>query len=286
MLTITNNRIDIKSTEQAVHRLGEINFTVDVQEAKDDLEKLKEKLKNPKYKLHTKEINKTASYIKRMISKVDNGEISIVWSISDNILRSYPINFTSVPELGIDMINYIKLQDDEKMCLVSYRQALEIITFDMMYRDLGYTFEDLEKNLEDVGITGVHSASIISKLIEDDDIIRDAKMYRIGDTPYRGLDAGRYRQYFRLDDETNHVKTNLYKDITIPSYQVAMTLITGKVLEELQNNYVRFKLVGVGIDGIYIIVPTQAEAERIPKEPVAVKALGRLFEVMPKLTIF
>lgn len=54
MLTITNNRIDIKSTEQAVHRLGEINFTVDVQEAKDDLEKLKEKLKNPKYKLHTK----------------------------------------------------------------------------------------------------------------------------------------------------------------------------------------------------------------------------------------
>ena len=34
MLTITNNRIDIKSTEQAVHRLGEINFTVDVQEAK------------------------------------------------------------------------------------------------------------------------------------------------------------------------------------------------------------------------------------------------------------
>ena len=184
------------------------------------------------------------------------------------------------------MINYIKLQDDEKMCLVSYRQALEIITFDMMYRDLGYTFEDLEKTLEDVGITGVHSASIISKLIEDDDIIRDAKMYRIGDTPYRGLDAGRYRQYFRLDDETNHVKTNLYKDITIPSYQVAMTLITGKVLEELQNNYVRFKLVGVGIDGIYIIVPTQAEAERIPKEPVAVKALGRLFEVVPKLTIF
>ena len=286
MIYITHNKSDNADIDQLLHKMGVTKLFIDKSEIDQDIERLNSKRGNTAYRRHRKEIDKLVRYLEKAKERVgETGETEFVWSIVNHGVSSYPIKLLSIPELGINMADYVKPQENEKMCTISYREVLQIIAADMMYRDLGYSTEDMEERLLDVGITGVYPANRLLKIFDEDDILALSNLLKIGDTQYKSLNANRYKCYFNTDDELSDIKTSYYKDIVNPSCKIAMSLLSNSVFNILNKASIQFKLVSVTNSGICIIV-SDKDVDRIPKEHAIVRAFGRLFEVIPNLTIF
>ena len=252
MIYITHNKSDNADIDQLLHKMGVTKLFIDKSEIDQDIERLNSKRGNTAYRRHRKEIDQLVRYLEKAKERVgETGET----------------------------------EENEKMCTISYREVLQIIAADMMYRDLGYSTEDMEERLLDVGITGVYPANRLLKIFDEDDILALSNLLKIGDTQYKSLNANRYKCYFNTDDELSDIKTSYYKDIVNPSCKIAMSLLSNSVFNILNKASIQFKLVSVTNSGICIIV-SDKDVDRIPKEHAIVRAFGRLFEVIPNLTIF
>lgn len=286
MIYISHNKIEVSGLDQMLHNLGVSKLKLNKDTIRSDIDRLSECRRDSKYRLHIKEIDKTTDYLNRMIAKIDdNDEVEMVWSLSDYSISSYPIRLCSIPELNIDMTDYIALKDDEKLCMIDYRQVLQIIAADMIYRDLGYSTEDMEEKLSDVGITGVYPADRLLQIFGEDDPLALGMIMRIEDTQYKSVNSQHFKSYFNTGDKFDDIKTKYYKDIITPSCKIAMSLLSSSVFNILNSKGIEFKLVSVNNKGIYIIV-SDANATKVPKEHAIIRAFGRMFEVTPKLVVF
>jgi len=63
---------------------------------------------------------------------------------------------------------------------VTYDDLDNIIAFEMMNKDLGFTHRKIEELLKDVGIMTQTSADVLLNIIGDNEPYKYSKMYKIG----------------------------------------------------------------------------------------------------------
>lgn len=63
---------------------------------------------------------------------------------------------------------------------MTYDDLDNIIAFEMMNKDLGFTHRKIEELLKDVGIMTQNSADVLLNIIGDNEPYKYSKMYKIG----------------------------------------------------------------------------------------------------------
>lgn len=283
MINIQQDTQDIVSIDSLLNKNGDILITIDTDTLQSDLDKLNDKLKNPMSKIDKANIESTITYLQTLIRKTRNNILKLNWSTDDGILKSRPVELLHIPEYNIEMSDYISISGS-KLVRVDYKNVFEIISIEMMNRDLGETMESMEEKLKDLGITGIYPDTELLKYFEDN-IYNLSKQFKVGESPYASRDRRNNIDYFNK----KKFEGKYYRDMVEYSIRYALTIIAKSLLFKLGGNNIDFKLCSLSDSGIYFMTTASEDSgldTLINEESVVVRAFGRKFLVKPKITIF
>lgn len=272
---------DVTGLDVLISRNSESKMGIDVDSVKLDIDVMETKLLEPMSRIDKRNIKEVKGYIEKILSKTENNVLELAWSLEGSILKSYPVELMHIPEYNIEMTDYISITEGS-LVRVDYRDVLQIIAIEMMYRDLGEDSESMEDKLDHIGITGIYPASELLKHFEDD-AINLSKIFKVGDSPYRTQDRRIIFEYFGKKEFDGKV----YRDCVGYSIKHALSIITLAIMERLTANNIQFQLCSVSDSGVYFVTENDGiEIAEILNESAVVRAFGRRFEVKPEVTVF
>lgn len=281
MIQIQQDMPSVGNLESIVNKYGETQMIIDTDSVKSDIEALEQKQSKPLSRIDKKNIKEVKEYLEKLLNKTVDSKLEIIWSVDNYILKTYPIELLHIPEYNIEMSDYISASEGH-LVRVDFREVLEIIAIEMMYRDLDETMESMEQKLEHLGITGMHPASELLKHFEDN-AVNLSKILKVGSSPYSVSDTKLSFEYFG----TKEFKSNFYRDNVGYSIKHALAILTQAILDKLVTNNVNFNLCSVTTSGIYFIAQEcDVDIYNILDEHADVRAFGRRFKVKSKVTIF
>lgn len=284
MITIQQDTSDTSGIEMLANKYGPIDIKVDWDAIDSDVDKLKEKAKNPLSKFDKQNILVVKKRIEDLINKSnDDMHISLNWKLENFVLRSNPIQLDSIPEYSIEMIDYVSISEGQ-LVRVSYYEMLKAMAFDMMYRDInvGTTLKEIDTKLEEVGITGVYPVAELLKHCQDDAFML-SKQLRVGSSPYKEQDTHKIIDYF----SRQHFDGKYYRQAVDYSARYAYTVISKGIMNKLGRSGEECRLISITDSGIYFA--TNCDEDKLHNllgESVVVRAFGRRFEVKPKIIFF
>lgn len=281
MIQIQQDMPDVNGLESIINKYGEVQISIDIDSVKLDIEALENKLKSPLSRTDKKNMKEVKEYLEKLLKKAPDCKLDLLWSTDKYILKTYPIELIHIPEYNIEMTDYISV-DNGHLVRVDYRDVLEIIAIEIMYRDLDETMQSMEEKLSDIGITGIYPSLELTKYF-DDSALNLSKMFKISNSPYCLLDGKTSFEYFgKKEFNSPH-----YRDNVGYSVKHALAIITQSILDKLISSSIDFKLCSVSDSGIYFITSySDVDIDKIINESAVVRAFGRRFEVKPKVTVF
>ena len=280
MIQIQQDMPNLNGLESIINKNGEVQIAIDIDSVRLDIENMEEKIKTAFSKTDKKNMTAIKKYLEKMLSRTKDGVLEILWSTEEDVLKTYPIDITHIIEASIEMTDYIS-EENGHLVRVDYRDVLEIIAIEMMYRDLGETFNGMEEKLSDIGITGIYPSSKLLKHF-DCDAIALSKLFKIEDSAYYVKNANVVYEYFGKKE----FKTTRYKEPVEYSVKHALAILTQAILSRLGASNIPYKLCSVSDSGIYFITNSDVDIDKILNESAVVRAFGRRFEVKPKVTIY
>lgn len=281
MIVIQQDIVELDGLDSIINKHGDANIKVDLAAIESDIKSLEEKIQNPLSRIDKKNARNVLNYIEKLKGRAVDSNIELVWSVDKHALKSYPVQFNSIPAYNIEMTDYVDVSG-ESLIRFDYSDVFNVIALDMAYRDLGETNESIEEMLDEVGVTGIYPASILLSNFEPN-IFEVCKTLIVDDSPYRASDLKITQEYFGIES----FKSKYYSDCLEYSAKHALAIIASNLLGKLVNSKVKFSLCSVSTSGIYVIIHDNNTdiADKI-KESVVVRAFGRRFEVHPRITVF
>lgn len=287
MASIQQN-FSLNSINSLLPKYGNTDIQLNVDNIRSDIQRLDTELSNLKLnKLvdgvkKVKELEYAIEFLNRLIDKTEDGVLSLGWNVTDNVIKSYPIELIDIPNLKIHSTDYIKL-DKEKIVFLDYKQLVDIIAFEIMHRDLGEDHKSIESLLTDIGIVGIRDCDILTNYFKED-MYRVSKFLRVSDSPYLIPGTKYILDYFGKKE----FKATTYEEVVFYSAKEALSLVVESMLKKCKENSIEIKLCSITDLGIYLIVNGNIKDSlwEIIKENVYVRAFGRNFEVKPSITIY
>ena len=221
------------------------------------------------------------AYLKKLMSKVENGVYQISWRFESYKISAYPLDLNHYAMYNVHTSDYI--ETDKKIVRFDYTDVYQLIAFEMMHRDIGYETSEIEEHLKNVGITSINDVEIMQDYIAED-ALKWSEALKIGDSPYATKDGMFSYDYF-YTDENKPFRSRKYKDCVSRSVDMALAIITNALIKKFISSKVYFKLCSVTKDGIYFILDNTDNIEEYA-ESVAVRVFGRVFEVKPNIEVF
>lgn len=268
--------------ESLINKNSEVQIDIDIDSIKSDIKTLEEKLKAPLSRTDKKNIKEVKEYLGKVLNRVVDGKLDILWNVDKYILKTYPVELMHIPEYNIEMTDYISVPvESGHLVRVDYRDVLEIIAIEMMYRDLDETMESMELKLENIGITGIYPSIELTKYF-DESVVNLSKIFKISNSPYCTSDMNSFEYFGKKTFKSRH-----YRDNVGYSIKHALTILTQSILDKLVTSNIDFKLCSVSDSGIYFITEeSDVDIDSLLNESAVVRAFGRRFEVKPKVTVF
>lgn len=280
MIQIQQDTQGLNGIETVIGKMGEVSINIDIDSLKSDIDAMELKLTKPFSSKDKKNIKAIRERLNKILNRTEDGTLEIIWNVDNGTLKAYPFDLVHIPEYNIEMTDYVSV-GDEHLVRVSYRDVLEIIALDMVYRELGETLVSMEEKLEDIGITVIHPSCELTKHF-DENALNLSKVLRISNSSYCSADGREIYDYFGQ----KAFKSDFYRDVVGYSVKRALTIITSSILKVLNSHGIKYKLCSISESGIYFITDTEVEIDKIINESAVVRAFGRKFEVKPKVTVF
>lgn len=196
--------------------------------------------------------------------------INLRWGFIEGILKSTPIQLFDIPYYNINFTKYLILKED--IIKIDLHELADIIAFELMHRDLGETHESLEEKLKDVSIIRTHDSELLVRHFKDSPY-KLSRELKIEKSPYIDYNNTNILEYFL----SRRFNLGYYKNVISYSCRKAMSLIVG--------NYASRKS---GIK-LYSLSDTYIYISNIPidlvSDSISIRAIGRLFEIKPKLSV-
>lgn len=275
------DKVDKKVLGAYLEKLGKTKYNLDCESIGDDIKKLKDRrvgLKGNKLI----NIDRVIKYLELLLKEAKKGEFSSMWVLNGNKVESIPIEIRDVKMFGINVNDYIRV-GDKRIITIDYSSVLDLMTFEISYRDFGYTMDEVEDKLKGLSSLAVYPMSKIEELL-------DKNEYEVGlslmveDTPYISVDISgnnkndMYDYFGNLVDESKYY-TNMLKSSRDIIMSIILTNILGRILEAGKG----VEILGVFESGISLRVDSD-----ISKliDTVVIRVFGRKFEVEPKVEIY
>lgn len=285
MIIIKQNSHDISGLNNIVQKNNSTEIKLNTSLIEDDIYRLSKM--HPNNDSDKKNIEGIIKYLKKLKSKINSDEeYSMIWALDNWKIKAYPIPIVNYPNYGIKASDYIEVGKN-KVIRLNYIEVFQLIAFEMMYRELGYSTEDIEKKLKDVGISVISGAEIVKEFI-DEDAINFSQVCKISSSPYASEDGSlAWDYFFTAMDESRAFEKKRYKEPVERSIDVAIDIIAKQIMDNFILNKVKFQICSMSADGLYFLID-DIDNDKIYEiaEPVIVRIFGRKFEVKPKIEIF
>ena len=248
-----------------------------------DISRLEDQLKKAKNKYNIKNLNYIIKYLKKTKSKIKDNKIEICWDIEKGKLASYPAEIKTHPEYLIDASEYVELHN-EKMIILDFIDILDIMSFEYIYRDLGYTHHDIEDLLDTLGITGTVSTKLFKEFFKEEDLTPYmlSKQSRIEDSPHINKETHKIKNYYN----SKEFNTDSYMEVIMDSAKITLDILASEIVRQLCKKGVEHKLISTGETTIVFNIGDDVALNlNEVMDNISFRVFGRNFEVTPKITV-
>ena len=268
---------------------NELITTVDVyvEHIKEEIQKQKKLLRLANGINHKENIKNIIKWLENIIKKSTGGVLEYSWNYIDDFgLKTYPIEVRNIEEYGVYFVDYIKATENQTILRLDYTELANLISFEIMQRDLGYSDRIMEERLKDIGITGIISSKEFLKRIEKEDrnTYERSKELEVINSRYLREDKRKITDYFNIKE----FNSKMYREVVDNSCRHAMMIVLEKLMQNMQNSNMKFSLCAITnteIDILFEDVSSDKIDDKIIESAV-VRVLGRRFEVKPKIQIY
>lgn len=288
MVAIQQDKRELNSIKNIVDRGMCTNVEIDLEQVLHDRTRLEKELRQEKSSLNKENLRKAIKWLSLIHDKAskEHGLLEYCWSYAEGKgLRSYPIEVRDIEEYGIHFIDYIKADiQKNKIMRIDYTTLANLIAFEMMHRDLGYSAKDIELILKDIGIISINNPSVLLKEIHKEHInsYMLSKITKANSSPYILLGYRKMTDYFNIGEYS----INSYKDAVESSCKHAILLILERTLEKLIKEGIEYSICAVTNTEIELIFNVKKDVDISIAESAVLRIFGRRFEVRPKIQIY
>lgn len=212
-------------------------------------------------------------YLESLLSHVSHKKqgtvINLKWSLVNGGIVSSPIQTREFKNPQISFSNFIELRSDASLVCIDLTPVLDIISFELSYRDWGYSFKDIERYLRDVDGFKIHSISKLQPLLQTSLTYTDTKIMRIGDSAYYN---GEVREGYSYFGSVIDCGAGYYREL-LNRTRKEFTII---YLNQLLSNLKGVKLASLTETEVCLIV--NRGIERIERE-LDIRVFGRYFRI-------
>lgn len=203
---------------------------LDLETILTDLEKLNVLKDRVKGKVRVENVERISKYVKSISSYYKNpdSKIKIMHRWLSNKIVGDPFDIRKISKYGIDAINYFAINSGH-IIEIDICDVCNAINFECMYRDLGYTDDNIESRLEDVGIYGIYDSSLIDFM--DKDCFDSGMVMRVEDSPKLSkMHANKMLNYFNTE-----VNAKEYSELVTTNNRTALNIIWSKVCKGISD---------------------------------------------------
>lgn len=278
-----DSRIDSKTLTKLLDKYGNVQFKLNSQAISDDIERLKDLAEQKKDKMYVKNCWRIVDYLTKIQRVANKGNIEIKYEHDGKFINSSPIEIRKFADFNIQTTDYIDVVDKSVISL-DYSKLMDGLALELGYHDLGYTHEEIEDTLGDIGIVAHYESSKLGKLLEERNY-RILYNLRIEDSDYLLPDKKGINDYY---GETVKDKISYIEALDSTSRK-SMSIIVTEILSEALSNKYEVQLVGVYEDSLVLLVPHDLDAKTIGKQLAkaqVVRIFGRKFAFEPAVQIY
>lgn len=220
-------RFDWEKLEKQLKLLSKYTYKLNISEIKGKIKKLdylKNKANQKSLKLG---IEKVIRYLQKLLLTVgEDGSIMPAWHLNGDAIVSDPIKTREFRYLGISYSEFIELKTNVTILRYDLQKLLNLIFFEMSYRDWGYTQKELEDSLENYGFIGVHSPEVLENMLDTTYMYERTAPLIIEDSPYYDRETKEVFDYFG----ENLGKQKTYKSMLESTRNKVFDLVLSKIL--------------------------------------------------------
>lgn len=287
MIEIVQQRVPANTFANTFTKMDEVSINMNKELIQRDIDRLKEMSENPKNRYDAANIKALITYLNKLLKNIlEDSTFEMCWEIKDNLPDSYPIRLINEKAYGIDICNYIEVSENEKLVQLDITSLADIISFEIMARDLGESHESIEELLKECGIIGFEPASLLTDYFKEneDNVYKLSKSMKIGETPYYSYEDRKVHDYF----SSKEFKTKEYRDVVEYSCKYASAIIANTIVKNSIHCNIDIKVVMLNATNITFIVNDTDEfnIKNNIIEEISVRAFGRKFKIEPDIQIF
>lgn len=225
-----------------------------------------------------KKLKQVLKVLKLISSNQRNKTIPILWYCNNGLVGQYPIELQNFEDEGIDCMDFVIRPNNAIVARIKYEQLTNIIAFEMMHKDMGYSHRDMEEILKDYGIITQHQANVLEKLVKLEEPYKMSKIYKINKSNYRQEEDNAIFDYF----QNTLFYTDCYEKPVEYSCRYAISFILDNLLDLLREYNVPFTLCASDDISITFLIDKDKAKEfmKAATEPITVRAFGRLFDTI------
>lgn len=286
-------KTDMKYTSTGTTTSYEVNMDMDL--IKHDIERMRREYGRTKNKFDNRNIEAIIKLLEKTLKilKKTDGTLQFSWTKDpkSDIPVTYPIPFIDEPLYKINMCNYIKLNDNQKVVYIPMMDLAEIISYEYVHKDLDISVQEVDKMLSECSFLGNNDASVLlSKIhVSDDNVYNLAIGMKVDDTGFGSADENVIYDYF-YSKEFDFVKGEArYKDVINYSCKYANNIIANSLCKKIETTKLKANAVAINATSLALIVTdvfnTGIEINDDCLDEVVVSAFGRKFKISLKSTI-
>lgn len=290
MLKINQQTKNSDPAYNTITKIEPFEININKETLERDINRVEQQLKLAKKKENINNLRYILKQLLKFKHKIKDDKIELCWNLNDGKLVSYPTEFKVYSEYKVDTSEYIELKH-EKMLILDYIDIINIMSFEFIYRDLGYSHQDIEDLFDSLGITGTVSPKVCIEFFKEEllnpyDFSKSAK---IEDSPYINKESHKIKDYYN----TKEFKTKTYGDTAASYFEVVRSSVKDTldiIVTELFRQIIKYdeyaKLVSIGETTVIFIVDENADIKLEDLTScISVRIFGRNFEAIPKITV-
>lgn len=250
----------------------------------EDLEAYRERLKRKHLNKYDREnILGISKYIEKLAGAVNEDSIlEIKWGLSDklNIPITKPLILYKEKLYSFDAMSYMMIKPGMTYVDVNLSSLADLISYDMIFRELGESNAKMEELLENCGIICSNDSDIITNYFSSKGYrpYEDSKVLKVSDSPYLVRDKKAIKDYFG----TRSVKADSYRDIVEYSCIMAASIVADNVLKNAINKHTSVQMVSILPTCVRFIMKGVFTEDYILEDIVGkidVRVFGRRFRI-------
>ena len=267
-------------------KLDTVKIKLDKSVINKDINRLNTYLQDTKNKYNKDNLKALIKYLNKIENK---NNLEICWNLRDDIPYSYPVTFINELVYNINTCNYILLDKTESLVEIDLSDLAEIISFELMYEDLGESHASIERKLTNCGILGFENQEHLMNVIRENNkesresVYELSKKLKISESPYFSKQDKTMYDYFL----NKQFKVDNYKEVVDYSCKYASAIIMNDILKNA--NKLKVSLQPIEIDGRKIVfIINEHDINKLKDrilDDISIRAFGRQFLITSRVSI-